>query len=69
MVRKREGGRWEGRVRLGCDEAGKVSSELSDTVSRGLKHRGMKFVGTVIIYSYLQAEGVSNSHEETCFFR
>lgn len=48
-------------------ETGKVSSELSDTVSRDLKRRGMKFVGTVIIYSYLQAVGVISSHEETCF--
>lgn len=50
-------------------ETGKVSLELSDTVSKDLKHRGMKFVGTVIIYSYLQAVGVINSHEETCFCR
>lgn len=48
-------------------ETGKVSSELSDVVSKDLKRRGMKFVGTVIIYSYLQAVGVINSHEETCF--
>ena len=48
-------------------ETGKVSSELSDAVSKDLKRRGMKFVGTVIIYSYLQAVGVINSHEETCF--
>lgn len=48
-------------------ETGKVSSELSDAVSKDLKCRGMKFVGTVIIYSYLQAVGVINSHEETCF--
>ena len=34
-----------------------------------LKQRGMKFVGTVIIYSYLQAVGVINSHEEACFCR
>ena len=50
-------------------ETGKVSSELSDAVSKDLKHRGMKFVGTVIVYSYLQAVGVINSHEETCFCR
>ena len=48
-------------------ETGMVSSKLSDAVSKDLKHRGMKFVGTVIIYSYLQAVGVINSHEETCF--
>jgi DNA-3-methyladenine glycosylase I len=50
-------------------ETGKISSELSDAVSKDLKRRGMKFVGTIIIYSYLQAVGVINSHEETCFYR
>lgn len=34
-------------------EAGKVSSELKDTASEALKRQGIKFVGTVIIYSYL----------------
>ncbi len=48
-------------------EAGNVSSPLSDSVSKDLKKRGMKFVGTVIIYSYLQAVGVINSHEPDCF--
>lgn len=48
-------------------EFDKTSSELSDTVSKDLKKRGMKFVGTTIIYSYLQAAGVINSHEEECF--
>lgn len=50
-------------------ETDKVRSELSDMISKDLKRRGMKFVGTVIIYSYLQAVGVINSHEETCFCR
>ena len=50
-------------------ETDRVSSALSDTVSQDLKRRGMKFVGTVILYSYLQAVGVINSHEETCFCR
>ena len=48
-------------------EADKTSSELSDTISEDLKKCGMKFVGTTIIYSYLQAIGVINSHEEGCF--
>lgn len=50
-------------------ETGKVSSDLSDAVSKDLKRRGMKFVGTVITYSYLQAVGVINSHEKNCFCR
>lgn len=44
-----------------------VSNELSDTISKELRKRGMKFVGTVIIYSYLQAIGVINSHDNDCF--
>ena len=48
-------------------EYGKTSSELSDAISKDLKKRGMKFVGTTIIYSYLQAVGIINSHEKECF--
>ena len=44
-----------------------VSNELSDTISKELRKRGMKFVGTVIVYSYLQAIGVINSHDNDCF--
>lgn len=44
-----------------------TSNELSDTISLDLKKRGMKFVGTVIIYSYLQAIGIINDHEIDCF--
>lgn len=48
-------------------EKGLASSPLSDAISKDLKKRGMKFVGTVIIYSYLQAVGVIYSHGEGCF--
>jgi len=48
-------------------EVGETRSELSDRISKDLKKRGMKFVGTTIIYSYLQAIGVIYSHEEGCF--
>lgn len=44
-----------------------VSNELSDKISKDLKKRGMKYVGTVIIYSYLQAVGVVNDHDKECF--
>ena len=47
-------------------ENDKTHSELSDKISKDLRQRGMKFVGTTIIYSYLQAIGVINSHEENC---
>ncbi len=48
-------------------ETGLTSSELSDSLSMDLKKRGMKFVGTTIIYSYLQAVGVIYSHDKECF--
>ena len=44
-----------------------TTSELSDRVSLDLKKRGMKYVGSVIIYSYLQAIGVIDDHELSCF--
>ena len=50
-------------------ETGKTSSELSDAISKDLKKRGMKFVGTTVVYAYLQAIGVIWSHEDECFFR
>ena len=48
-------------------ETGKASSELSDQISKDLKKRGMKFVGTTIVYAYLQAIGVIYSHDKDCF--
>lgn len=48
-------------------ETGKTTNELSDLISLDLRKRGMKFVGSVIIYSYLQATGMINSHEKGCF--
>ena len=48
-------------------ETNKTSSKLSDQISKDLKKRGMTFVGTTIIYAYLQAIGIINSHDENCF--
>ena len=48
-------------------ETEKTTNELSDAISKDLQKRGMRFVGSVIIYSYLQAIGVINSHEQDCF--
>lgn len=45
----------------------KTRSELSDKISNDLKKRGMSFVGTTIIYSYLQAIGVIYAHGDECF--
>ena len=48
-------------------EIEKTTNELSDAISKDLQKRGMKFVGSVIIYSYLQAIGVINSHDKECY--
>ena len=45
-----------------------VKSELSDTISSDLKKRGFKFVGSIIIYSYLEAIGIVNDHSVNCDF-
>lgn len=55
-----------GQVIKNKDNCFKSSSELSDLVSKDLKKRGMKFVGSTIIYSYLQAIGVIDDHELEC---
>jgi DNA-3-methyladenine glycosylase I len=44
-----------------------TSTELSDKISKDLKRRGFNFVGTTIIYSYLQAVGIINDHVKDCF--
>ncbi len=48
-------------------ETYKTTNELSDNISADLQKRGMKFVGSTIIYSYLQAVGIIYSHEKECF--
>ena len=42
-------------------------TELSDRISKDLKKRGFRFVGTTILYAYLQAVGVVNDHSRDCF--
>jgi len=42
-------------------------TELSDTISKDLKKRGFTFVGSTIIYAYLQAAGMVNDHTTDCF--
>ena len=48
------------------DNIVRATSPLSDEISKDLKKKGMKFVGSTIIYSYLQAIGVINDHEIDC---
>ena len=47
-------------------EVGKTTSSISDELSKDLFKRGMRFVGSTIIYSYLQAIGLINSHDDDC---
>lgn len=42
-------------------------TQLSDEISKDLKRRGFKFVGSIIVYSYLQATGIINDHIDSCF--
>jgi len=44
-----------------------ATSELSDKVSKDLKKRGFKFLGSTIIYAHLQATGIINDHLTSCF--
>lgn len=48
-------------------EIDKTKSLLSDSISSDLVKRGMRFVGSTIIYSYLQAIGVIYSHDKDCY--
>ena len=56
-----------GKVILNTDDEPRAHTELSDRISKDLKRRDMSFVGTTIIYAFLQAVGVVNDHELSCF--
>lgn len=49
------------------DDVLRTTTKLSDDISNDLKKRGMSFVGSTTIYSYLQAIGIVNDHELDCF--
>lgn len=44
-----------------------AKTELSDIISKDLKKRGFKFVGSTIVYAFIQATGIINDHETNCF--
>ena len=44
-----------------------ASNDLSDAISKELKKRGFKYLGSITVYSHLQACGMINDHEESCF--
>lgn len=55
-----------GQAQLIGGEA-RTTSPLSDAIARDLKRRGMRYMGSVTVYSYLQAVGVVNDHAPGCF--
>lgn len=46
---------------------GPANTPLSDTISKDLKKRGFKFVGSTVVYAHMQATGMVNDHEVNCF--
>ncbi len=46
-----------------------AKTDLSDIISKDMKKRGFKFIGTTIIYAYLQAVGVVDDHLDGCFVK
>ncbi len=57
----------DGKQIVNRDGVIRATSPLSDRISVDLIHRGMKFVGSTIIYSYLQAIGIIDDHEADCY--
>lgn len=56
-----------GKVVFSKSGAYKTTSALSDEMSADMKRRGMRYVGSVTIYSFLQAAGIVNDHDRACF--
>ena len=54
---------WDGNVIYDCVS---TTSDLSDAISKDLCKRGMKFMGSTIVQSFLQAIGIIDAHDETC---
>ncbi len=44
-----------------------ANTEVSDAISKDLKKRGFKFIGSTVIYAHMQATGIVNDHEIDCF--
>ncbi len=57
----------KGRVIKNNGEEVPTQTTLSEVISKDLKQKEMKYVGAVIIYSYLQAIGIVDDHEVGCF--
>jgi len=46
-----------------------ATTEISDALSKDLKKRGFKFMGSTVVYAHMQATGMVNDHVEGCFLR
>ncbi|MFP7654484.1 DNA-3-methyladenine glycosylase I [Chryseobacterium proteolyticum] len=46
-----------------------ATTEISDILSKDLKKRGFKFMGSTVVYAHMQATGMVNDHIENCFLR
>lgn len=46
-----------------------ATTDLSDQIAKDLKRRGFKFLGSTVVYAYLQATGFINDHLESCSFK
>ena len=57
----------DNKVQFGDFDQLVTTNKLSDTVSKDMKKRGFKFMGSVTTYSYLEAIGVMNNHSRSCF--
>lgn len=57
----------DNKILKDTEENYQTNSPLSDKITKDLKKRGMKFVGTTIIYSYLESIGIINNHVHECF--
>jgi DNA-3-methyladenine glycosylase I len=53
-------------IQRGTEEI-QASTPLSKLISKELKKRGFKFVGPVIVYAWMQATGIVNDHDHSCF--
>ena len=56
-----------GKVVLSPDGQPRATSPLSDRIAADMKQRGMRYAGSVTIHSFLQAAGIVNEHEESCY--
>ena len=57
----------DGRSVLYRDREHYATSRLSDEISRDLKKRGFKFLGSITVYAHLETCGIVNDHSETCW--